>query len=243
MNPSPHNGKEARRLQAWHLQQQGWSQRQIATALGVSEGAVSQWMTRGREGGSEALRHRPPPAARCRLTAEQLAGLPVLLQHGPEAYGFRGQLWTRGRIAAVMRAQFGASDHPCHGGRLGKAIRWSPPKPARRARQRDEAAMLRWHDETWPAINRGRKPRGTRSSSSMNPASIPDPHVARTYAPVGQTPILRAWWTRDHLSAIRAIAPEGKLYFHCQDRALASEDVVAFLEHLRREVSGRRVII
>jgi transposase len=65
----------------------------------------------------------------------------------------------------------------------------------------------------------------------------------RTYAPRGQTPILREWWTRDHLSAISAISPEGKLYFHCQDRAMTSEDVVAFLEHLLREVPGRLMII
>jgi hypothetical protein len=32
-------------------------------------------------------------------------------------------------------------------------------------------------------------------------------------------------------------------YFHGQDRALDSVDVVAFLEPLRREVSGRMVII
>jgi transposase len=67
--------------------------------------------------------------------------------------------------------------------------------------------------------------------------------VVRTYAPVGQTPILREWWTRDHLSAISAISPEGKLYFHSQDRALDSVDVVAFLEHLLREVSGPMVLI
>jgi transposase len=71
----------------------------------------------------------------------------------------------------------------------------------------------------------------------------PLPSVVRTYAPVGHTPILREWWTRDHLSAISAISPEGKLYFHCQDDALNSEDVVAFLEHLLREVPGRMVII
>jgi transposase len=69
------------------------------------------------------------------------------------------------------------------------------------------------------------------------------PSVVRTYAPVGQTPILREWCTRDHLSAISAISPEGKLYFHSQDRALDSSDVVAFLEHLRREVPGRLVIL
>ncbi len=71
----------------------------------------------------------------------------------------------------------------------------------------------------------------------------PLPGVVRTYAPTGQTPILREWWTRDHLSAISAISPEGKLYFHCQDSAINSEDVVAFLQHLLREVPNRMVII
>jgi transposase len=165
MNYVPHHWKEARRLQAWHLKQQGWSQRQIATAMGASEGAVSQWMTRGRAGGPEALRHRPPPGARCRLTAEQLARVPALLQRGPEAYGFRGQLWTRGRIAAVLRVEFGVSYHPRHVGRLCQAMRWSPQKPARRARQRDEAAIARWHPDTWAAIKKGQR-RGNRRSSS-----------------------------------------------------------------------------
>ena len=67
--------------------------------------------------------------------------------------------------------------------------------------------------------------------------------MARTYAPVGQTPILREWWTRDHLSAISAISLEGKRYFHSQDRPINSDDVVGFLEHLLREVPGRMVVI
>jgi transposase len=71
----------------------------------------------------------------------------------------------------------------------------------------------------------------------------PLPSVVRTYAPVGQTPILREWWTRDHLSAMSAISPEGKLYFHAQEGAINSADVVAFLEHLLREVAGGMVII
>jgi transposase len=165
MSPSPTNWKEARRLQAWQLKQKGWSQRQIAEALGVSAGAVSQWMARARNVGPEALRRRPPPGAPRRLSPEQLARLPELWHRGPPAYGFRGELWTRSRVAALIRLECGVSYHPRHVGRLLKEIGWSPQKPARRARQRDEAAIARWREDTWPALKGGRRPRGRVSSS------------------------------------------------------------------------------
>ena len=165
MNHSPQNWNEGRRLQAWQLKQRGWSQRQIAAALGVSEGAVSQGMTRAREGGPAAQRRRPSPGAPRRLSCEQLARLPDLLHRGAEAYGFRGAVWTRSRVAAVMRLEFGVTSHPTHVGRLCKAIRWSPQKPVRRARQRDEATISRWREDTGPAIQRGRRPSTTRSSA------------------------------------------------------------------------------
>jgi transposase len=164
MNDSPKNWKEARRLQAWHLMQQGWSQRQIAAALSASEGALSQWIARARKEGPEALRRRPRPGAPCRLSAGQLARLPALLHPGAAAYGFRGEVWTCGRIAAVIRLEFGVAYHPVHVGRLLQAISWSPQKPARRARQRDEAAIARWREDTWPALKRG--PRRSRKPSS-----------------------------------------------------------------------------
>src|SRR5918999_476961 len=147
MNPTPHNWKAARRLQAWRLKQKGWSQRQIAEALGVSEGAVSQWMKRAHQAGPEALRRRPSPGAPRRLSADQLARLPDLLRRGPAAYGFRGDLWTRNRIAEVIRLEFGVVYHPTHVGRLLHVLRWRSQKPMRRARQRDEAAIAPWRDE------------------------------------------------------------------------------------------------
>jgi transposase len=123
MHPTPHPWKEARRLHAWHLKQQGWPQRQIAEALGVSAAAVSQWVKRARMGGPQALRHQPPPGAPRRLAPDQLARWPDLLHRGPEAYGFRGQVWTRPRVAAVIRVEFGMFYHPTHVGRLLKVLR------------------------------------------------------------------------------------------------------------------------
>ena len=48
------------------------------------------------------------------------------------------------------------------------------------------------------------------------------PAVQRTYAPVGQTPVLRHRLTNDHLSAISGITPGGKLYMQVQDKSFRS---------------------
>lgn len=146
--------REGRRLRAWELHLQGWKQPAIAQALGVTQGAVSQWLQRAQEGGAQALRRRKAPGAKPRLTAEQRAQIPQLLQRGAEAFGFRGDVWTRGRIAEVIRREFAVSYHPSHVGRILRACRWSRQKPVRRARQRDEAAIRRWQEERWPEIQK-----------------------------------------------------------------------------------------
>jgi transposase len=53
--------REYRRLRAWQLYQAGWKQKDMAKALGVTEGAVSQWMKKAKAGGVNALQHQPPP--------------------------------------------------------------------------------------------------------------------------------------------------------------------------------------
>ena len=67
--------------------------------------------------------------------------------------------------------------------------------------------------------------------------------MVRTYAPIGQTPILHEHLSREHLSAISAIDLEGKLYMHEQDRALRGPDVVRFLRHLLRWIAGKLLVI
>jgi transposase len=148
--------REGRRLRAFELKQEGWSQQQIAEALGVSKGAVSQWMKRARDGGGvEALKRRPAPGARPRLSEEQWMKLPELLERGAEAHGFRGEVWTCERVAIVIRREFGVSYHPAHVSRLLKALRQSLQKPQRRANQRDEEAIERWKEKRWPSLKKG----------------------------------------------------------------------------------------
>src|SRR6266568_2511664 len=116
--PKKADWREERRKQAWNLKEQGWQQNKIAKALGVSKGAVSQWMKRGREGGFEALKASSPKGVKPKLSNEQKAHISSLLAQGAEAYGFRGDVWTGKRIAEVVYRHFGVRYHPDYAGRL-----------------------------------------------------------------------------------------------------------------------------
>jgi transposase len=150
------NWREGRRLRAWELHQKGWKQQEIAEALGVTQGAVSQWLKRGREGGVEGLRHHPPPGATPRLSPEQRGQLLELLAQGAESFGFQGEVWTQPRVATLIRDWFGVSYDPSQVGRILKACGWSSQKPVHRATQRDEAAIRCWKEERWPQIKKRR---------------------------------------------------------------------------------------
>ena len=162
--PRKADWREERRLRAWKLKEQGWQQKEIAGALGVSEGAVSQWLKRGRAGGVAALKAHPPTSMTPRLTAEQKMQIPGLLAKGAEAYGFRGDVWTASRVAEVIKRTFGVRYHRDHVGKLMREAGWSRQKPVERASQRNEEALKQWSEERWPDIKK--KPSRTRRPSS-----------------------------------------------------------------------------
>lgn len=160
----PLDWREGRRQRAWELHQQGWKQKAIAAALGVTQGAVSQWVKRGREGGTEALRRRPAPGSAPRLTEEQRTQLVEALAKGASAFGFIGDVWTTKRIAALIKELFEVSYHPAHVSRVVRALGQSVQLPVTQATQRDETAIRTWQDERWPELKKRLRRKAGRSS-------------------------------------------------------------------------------
>jgi transposase len=238
----PQDWREARRLRAWELKGKGWSQQAIAEALGVSKAAVSMRMRRGREGGPEALRTQPKSGAPRRLTDEQLERLPGLLKQGAEHFGFRGEVWTRRRVASVIEREFGVRYSLTPVGRILRALRWSSQQPVERAEQRDEAAIERWRTATWPALQKAIQE--GRTIVFVDEAGVYQlPAVVRSYAPIGETPVLRVPLTWDHLSVISAVTLAGDLYLMMQEHAFKGPASVRFLKHLLRHLPGKLLVI
>ena len=159
------SAEEWRRRQAVGLREKGWTLGRIAEALGVTPGAVSQWLKAAKEQGEQALESgRSRTGRRPKLSNGQAARLLVLLDAGAEEAGHIGNRWDGKRVAALIRREFGVSFLPGNVPRLLRRLGWTPQRPQILASQRDEEKIGQFKED-WQAVKKGRRKRGAPSSS------------------------------------------------------------------------------
>jgi transposase len=135
----------------------GASDREVAGRFGVSRMPASRWRRALAAGGRAALVSRGAGGAKCKLTAAQRRELRAVLDAGPAAWGWaEDQCQSLARIAGVAWRRFGVEYTLAGMDLLLHRIGWSVQVPARRAAERDEAAIAAWREETW-AVVKGRR--------------------------------------------------------------------------------------
>jgi transposase len=195
-----------------------------------------------QRGGIEALLAHPAPGHPPKLTAGQRRLIPDFLWHGAEAYGFRGEVWTCARVAKVIKEEFGVSYHKDHVGRLLKALGWTPQVPITRAIQRDDEEIEHWRAVVWPQLQ-ARARRERRRVVFVDEAGFYLlPGLVKTYGPKGQTPVLKERQTRDHLSVMGGVTPDGRVYVLVRRKSLNGLSTIEFLKHVLRHL-GRRLLV
>jgi transposase len=240
---------EQRRRQAVQAVQKGDNVKDVARIIGVTPHSIYRWLKLAKK--SDGLAARPHPGPTPRLSVRQQRLLERMLCRGAQAYGWANQLWTTQRIAELIHRFFGVSLHHDHVGRfLRQRLKWSPQKPRRRARERDEVAIAQWKNERFPEIARAARERGAHLVFLDESGFMLTPTVRRTWAPMGKTPLLSCWDRRDRLSAISCISVSpraGRLnvYFtllkdNCNAKA---PEIVAFLRQLKQQLGGPFTII
>lgn len=238
----PKDWRQWRRFQALRLKERGWRQWKIAEAMSVSEVSVSHWFARVRVGGPQALLAHPSPGHPSALSPAQRRLIPEFLWHGPEAYGFRGAVWTCARVAKVIEEEFDVAYDKGHVSRLLKELCWTPQMPIRRAIQRDEDAIRHWREDVWPQLFQQAKIERRTLVFVDEAGFYLLPAVVRTYAPCAQTPVLHPKLTRDHLSVMGGMMPSGRIYTLARQESLNGLHSIEFLVHLLR-LAGRRLMV
>src|SRR5205085_11400703 len=161
---------------------------------------------------------------------------------GAKAHGWSNSLWTTARVVELIRRHFGVTFHHDHVGRfLRKRLNWSPQKPRRKARERDEVDIEYWKRVRFPNIAKRAREREAHLVFLDESGFMLTPTIRRTWAPRGSKPVLDCWDRRDRLSAISCltVSPRASrlhLHFQVLPHNVRGEDVVDFLRQLKRKL-------
>jgi transposase len=241
---------EARRRLAVKRVAEGWTQRQVAAFLGVSDRAVRMWVAAHRAGGDDALRAKRHPGRKPFLTPGQELQVFGWLARKPTAFGFRTDLWTAGRVAHLIRERLGVTFHPGYLREWLTRRGYSPQRPAKRARERDQQAIDRWLAQDWPRVQAAAAATRAHVVLIDETGLFLNPLVRRTWAKRGRTPVLDAWGRhRDKVSVIGALTVSpavGRLglYFATDPQEyFNAERVVKFLRDLLQHLRGRVIVV
>ena len=165
--------REQVRLAAAELIEAGASDQEVAKRFRVTRMSANRWRRALAAGGRPALASKGPGGACCKLTPAQLRELETVLDAGPAAWGWdEDQCWTLARVAELVRRRFGAGYTLAGLDLLQHRIGWSVQVPARQAAERDEAAIARWKDVTWPAVKGRRRTWAPGSASKTSQAGL-----------------------------------------------------------------------
>lgn len=144
---------ERRRLKAATLFARGLRQAEVARRLKVTKPAVHYWYTTWKRRGRSGLSARRP-GPRSQLTPRKVKQVRALLFRGASAAGYDTDLWTLQRISSTLRSSLRLTYGITQVWYLLQALGWSNQKPETRCRDRHEAAIRRWKEIRWPAIQK-----------------------------------------------------------------------------------------
>lgn len=153
----PHGSPESlerRRRRAIKLLAEGLAPVEVAHTLGVDRRSVRRWRASFEAHGVAALAAKRAPGRPPKLSLRQRQQLERCLLKGAGAFGYHTDLWTCPRVADLIQHRFSVRYHVDHIGRLLRSMGWSPQKPERRARERDEQLIQRWVKRDWPRVKK-----------------------------------------------------------------------------------------
>src|SRR5215217_555041 len=243
---APATQAELRRV-AVAMVEAGKTRIEAAETVGVNRRFVGQWVKVAAQGGEAVLagrRRGRRPGEQKALSAAQEDRLRVLIARGcPDQYGLSFALWTRQAVRALIARETGVWLTLSVVGRYLRAWGFTAQRPMRRATERQDEAVRAWLENTYPALARRAKTQGCEIQWADETGLSNQANYGRSFAPRGQTPILRRPARRFSQSMISSLTNQGKLRFMIYEGALNTAIFLSFLHRLIREAARKLFVI
>jgi transposase len=241
----PGAAQAALRKRAVRVVLDGMTQAEAARVFGVHPNAVNRWIKRYREGGwdglSERRRGRRAGEQPVLAAPQQQEVIALVRESTPDQLGLPGFLWTRDAVGELITQRYGRwLARTTVGGYLR---RWgfSPQKPQHRALEQNPAAVARWLATEFPAICAQAKREGGVVLWLDEMGVRSDAAAGRSWAPIGQTPVIKRTGKRFGVNMLSAISNAGRLRFRLFTGSFNGPVFIDFLGRLLRDCGGRKV--
>jgi transposase len=223
----------------------GMTQAEAARVFRVHHNAVNRWVKRYREGGFQGLaeqRRGRRPGEQAALTEWQQQEVIALVRDStPDQLGLAEYLWTRDAVAELIGQRYGRWLARTTVGGYLRGWGFSPQRPQHRALEQNPAAVRRWLAEAYPAIGAQARREGgvVLWLDEMGVGS--DAAAGRSWAPVGQTPVIKRTGKRFRVNMISAISNQGMLRFRLVVGTFNGPVFIDFLGRLLRDCGEGKV--
>src|SRR5215510_10503870 len=217
--------------------------REVAACLGVPSGTVSNWVANFEQPGYDGLLTSPRSGRPAEWSEEEWLLLEDWVDAGASASGFPNDWWDTRRVASLIRAQFGVSDHPHPVAKLLRARGFRVQTPPRLLALADAAEQSRWEIETKRPIGR----RAIRQDATVffeaEMTLATQGTIGRTWSRVGQTPENKTFGRQKGVKAFGAVSGSGMFRYRVQLSYFSQETFRAFLVSFRDSTDGYLILI
>ena len=221
------------RVRAVQRVQQGESPEKVIATLGFSRACIYNWLARYRAGGWHALRSGRPSGRPKKLSGRQIAWIyKTISDKDPLQLKFSFALWTRNMVTRLIRKQFNLKLSESSVGRLLHQMGFSCQKPLYRAYQQDPEAVEHWKKTVFPGIKKRAKKLGATIYFEDESGIRSDFHAGTTWAPKGQTPVIKVTGARFSTNMVAAVSTRGHLRFMVHQGTVTATVICDFLKRL-----------
>ena len=228
-----HAKLEEMRFEAVRRVQAGEAPTAVARDMGLYTNRIFIWLAAYRNGGWDALRSRKAMGRPKRLSGKQIRWIyDTVTTKNPLQFKLPFALWTRAQIRTLIAQRFSVTLSLVSVGRLLAQLGLSCQRPLFRAYQQDRSLVERWLKEEYPKIRARAKRENAEIFFEDESGVRSDFHSGTTWAPKGQTPVVRATGQRFSLNMISAISARGELRFMVVRGGAGAGVFITFLKRL-----------
>lgn len=246
----PSDVLEYRRRLAVQRLVEGYSIQEVADFLGVDPRSVRRWFTAYRHHGDEGLAAQPAPGRPPKLSVTQEKIVLRWLSDLPTEYGFPTDLWSAPRLATLIEQEFGVSLNPDYLTTWLRQQGYTPQKPRRVPRERNDEAIARWLTRDWPRIKQKARRRDACLFLLDESGLLMAPLLRRSWALRGHPP--ESQYKAGHREKVSVAAalwlPPKRDRLHLVYQTLVNDyfnndEVAVFLDFVVPKLPGPAIVI